>query len=554
MENSTSLSTNQFSLSADGKKLCLTLNSSQKNTTVEDLVKALKSSTYKDLKISKAGLDEVIDKVNKITKGVTEPIVIAERHDAKLLITLDPLKVTAKAQVTTAYGGEHITPDQVIAEVKALGITVGINNAAIMVLITKSRKAVPGTPYQITIATGTEPINGHDAYFTSLLKPQKEQLITSMKEQYGSVDMEKIESVVTIEKGTKLIRKHPHVAGRGGLTVTNHVLTHTTGQDIPFHIGENTKISETDPNVLISTVQGTAIQLETGMKIEPSMILDSIENNADPIFFEGTLVIKGDVLPGANIITTGDLTVIGFIESSAVKCGGDLFVSKGIIGDRGDGSCNKSSTKVECAGSLYASFIQYSTVTVKHNVNVQFQIVHSNIFCDEYIRVGNKEHLKGAIFGGYLSAKKGIQAINLGATSGVKTTLDLNSVYIELVSQEKKLSATLDDTSNKIQDTLKAQLKLNDLASTDKTKQLKKRLVLTINDLKSHFSSLKNKIQDNKNKQEEYLKNTKLNALQTIYSNVSIGIGKQVFTSVKQYGPTTLLMKNRKLVAEVYKK
>ena len=558
MEKAVSLSLSQFSLSADKKELLFTILKNQENVSAVDIINLFKNSPFRNFKIYKNGFKEIITVLLEIKKGQTnpadlKPIIIAECFDAELSITFNQSKTMAKAQIIASFGGRKITEKQFIEKLHELKIQIGVNQSAIKLLLKKSFQAPPGATFQITIATGKPVIEGHDSYFSALVAPPKEQLVNSIEKDYGSVDISAIEKLLSIQPGTGLIRKFTHLVGQDGLTVTNEIISHTVGHDIPFQIGENTEISKSDPNLLVSSVFGTPIQLEIGMKVEKTLILDDFVNRTTPVVHEGTLIIRGDVPPGAKITATGNITVIGFIESSEVKCGGDLFVSKGIIGEGGEDK-NKHRSKIECDGSIYANFIQYSTIITKQDINLQYQLIHSDVFCDGFIKVETKDQQKGVIFGGYLSAKKGIQTITLGATSGVKTTLDLNGCYMELLDEEKKSRLSLVETKDKIGEMLAAQVKLNDSKNSEKVMQLRKRLSLTIKDLQKQAIDIQNEVRDIENKIQQCLRKTNVNVLKTIYTNVSVGLGKQLFTSARKYGSTTLHIKNKRLVAESYKK
>ncbi|MCW8995845.1 MAG: FapA family protein, partial [Psychromonas sp.] len=351
-----------------------------------------------------------------------------------------------------------------------------------------------------------------------------------------------------------LIRKFSHLSGQDGMTVTGEVLTHTAGEDIPFHIGENTKISESDPNLLIATAYGTPVALDVGMKVESSLrILTDIAKNKVPIHHDGTLIIKGDIPAGTNITATGDITVIGFIESSEVQCSGDLFVSKGILGEKPSENSPNLNCKIKCAGSIYANFIQYAKIVVGQDLNLQYQLIHCSVLSGGAINVINKEQQKGTIFGGYLCARKGIHTVTLGAISGVKTIVDLNPYYEQLHNHKKHLNSLIKQIKEKLQGAFDAQHKLTRLEYSEKTIQLSKRLISTIKELKNQLSLLNDKIEDNQNRTQHYLTNTNVTARKAVHLNVSVSIGKEIFKAKQKYGATTIRIKNHKLAAETYR-
>ena len=558
MKNLISLSTSQLTLSSDKKKLLLSFANTQENITAIDITNLIKKSIYKDFKINKKTLNETVKQLQNTQKSFTKtdelvPFIIAQRHDAELIITIDPSEMYAKAQIISAYGGKKVTKEQLIQATLELGIKAGINDSAIELLLEKSSESIPGTVYKITIATGKPPINGHNAFFSAILKLPKENLIAAIIENNKQIDMDAVENIISINPGTPLIRKFPHKSGQEGFTVTGKILTHTIGRDIPFYIGKNTKISDSDPNLLVSTIYGVPLPLDIGMDVEPALVLENLPNGGPAIDHNGPLIIKGDVPPGTKIKTTGDLTVIGFIESSEVSCDGDLFVADGILSERNALSLNKRISKIDCAGSIYTNFIQYSIIKTGKNLDLQRHLIHSEVLCGGYIKVENKEREKGTIFGGRLCAHKGINTVVLGANSGVKTVIDLNTYYSELMDNDRRSYSSINQIKEKIKTMVAAQTKLNESAQIEKTMQLLKRLRLTLEDYKNRLTFFQNQRKDNENKIRQYFHNTNVNALKTIYSDVSVCIGKKVLMTKQQYGATTIRIKSGKLIAESYR-
>ena len=134
------------------------------------------------------------------------------------------------------------------------------------------------------------------------------------------------------------------------------MLNFVESTDIPFCIHNNTAICSDDENLLIATTHGTPVTSGLGVTVEPVLILQDVGATSGPVIHEGSLIIKGDVAPGSKIHATGDITVIGFIESSTVKCGGNLYVSKGIIGEQIEEFSQDYTTQIECDGAIFTNF------------------------------------------------------------------------------------------------------------------------------------------------------------------------------------------------------
>ncbi|MFT6985396.1 MAG: hypothetical protein ACJAT7_001205 [Psychromonas sp.] len=556
MDKALTLSATQLSLSEDKQQLRLLISYVKKEVSSADIIFLVKDSDYKNFKFNKAGLNDAIRCYKEIKSGVAsntefQSIVIAERCDAQLSITFDPEKLTAKAKIISAFAGGNKTYQQLMDTINQRHITVGISQPAIKQLLEKSALATAGTAYQITIAKGIAAVDGCDSQFECLLDTPKEILQNAMKLDYGSFDMSSISNLISVKPGDQLMRRIPVSIGHDGMTVTGEIIKHTPGKEYPFNVGKNTAICNSDESLLIATEVGTPIILDRGMKVDQLLMMDSLNADSGHIKHTGSLIIAGDVRGCKEIIATGDITVIGFIDSSKVQCGGDLFVTKGILGHPIKGE-NKFSSEINCKGSLFANFIQYATVKVSHDLHIKHQLLHSHVQCKGYINVKDEEGKKGTIFGGVVSASKGICTVTLGAPVGIKTTINLIGRYTALLENKKQINSSLDLVQEKLRVVLGAQRKLTNAGNSEKVQLLDERLTLTIKEIKNQLITHTRARENNYIEIQEYFSNTHVLVLKALHSDVDILIGDHVFRSSRSYGASKVRVKNDHLVVDLY--
>jgi len=546
----------QLQLSEDKQQLRLLISDLVEEVTSADIIALVKDSDYKKFKFNKAGLSEAVQQYEEIKSGVPrhtkrQSVIIAERRDAQLSITFDPEKITAKTKIISAFAGEKITYQQLMDAINKEQITIGISQSAIKQLIEKSALAMPGTAYQIIIAKGIEAVDGCDSQFECLLDAPKEILKTAINLDYGSFDMNNISKLISVQVGEPLMRRSPAFHGHNGMTVTGEIIAHTPGNEYPFNIGNNTAISDSDENILIATAVGTPIISKRGMEVDQLLMINSLNADSGSIKHTGSLIIAGDIRGCKEIIATGDITVIGFIESSKVICGGDLFVTKGILGHPVKGE-NRLSSEINCKGSLFANFIQYASVNVGYDLNIKHQLLHCYVNCKGYINVKDEDGKKGTIFGGVLSAQKGICTVTLGAPAGIKTTINLVGAYEEFLDNKKRINADLDLHQEKLRTVLSAQRKLADAGHSEKLQLLDERLRLTIKEIKNQLIALTDARKNNYIEIQEYFTNTHVLALKALHNDVTISIGDHIFRSSHSYGASEIRVKSDLLTINPY--
>lgn len=559
MDNKQKLSTNMLRLSTDNKQLLLLITPVADEVTVNSLSKVFLQSDYTNLKLNLNGIKAAVQSFHRLNSekersAELESIAIADRIDAQLSIEFDPLKMTAKAQIITAYGGTAITHEQLKNKMDELKISHGINNNAVTLLLEKSQQAQPGAIYQATIAKGTPVINGTDAIFERLVETPRERLLKPQMLDNGRVDMHNLGKLLTVAPSDQLMRKTPHTEGRPGTSVTGENIKHQPGKDFALEVGANTELSPTDPLLLIASIPGIPKVLNNGMMVDDVLMLANVDVSSGNIDYEGSVIVDGDVCDGMNLVATGDITISGFVESAKIECGGDLNVGKGILGRKTEAGSDNYSCEVSSKGSIIAGFSQYSKINAGLDINIHKQLLHCDVTCEGALNVIDEAGNKGTILGGILRCNHGINTVTLGASVGSKTIIDLVGLYNKLIETKKQVKNDFEETQQKLQHLIDAQRKIDALPASEKKQDLDARLMLTKEEVKSQLAALREAQQKNIADLQLYFENAKVITSKELNSDVSISIGRETFRSARRYGPTKVSVKDHKLSAEPFLK
>ncbi|GLS91526.1 hypothetical protein GCM10007916_25950 [Psychromonas marina] len=561
METKQPLSTKLLHFSADNNELFILIKPVDGEITVQTLTSLLQSTNYRTLKVNVAGVQQAVQSFTHLAEknknkqiNDAESIAIARRLHGQLTINVDPLKMAAKAVITSAYGGLPVTQQQLKQQMIDLGIIKGIIDKNINVLIETAQQAKPGSSFQATIAKGIHPIHGKDAMFKRLVETPRERLLKPQKNKDGSVDMRNLGQLITVKPGTKLMQKIPYTEGRDGLTITGEVMPHNKGKNLQLEIGENTTISEQDDNLLISTLSGIPKILNNGMKVDDVLVVNNVDVGYGHVNYEGSVIIQGDVCDGMKVKASGDITIAGFVESSQLACGGDLIVGKGIIGHKVEEGNNSYSCEVSADGSVTAHFSQYARITAGTEVNVKKQLLHCHVSSKGDINVFDESGNKGTILGGVLSTHGSIHAVSLGASAGSKTQIDLIGHYPNLMDQKQKINTCIQSDQLKLEKLIEAQRKVDILPNGEKKQSLDARLMLTKEEVKQHIIELTANLDNNKGELQQYFERAQVIVQKEMFNDVYINIGKDKFRSARNYGPTKVSIKEYKISTEPYKK
>lgn len=552
-------SINQISLSPDSNQLMFKIVPIGVEIDAEDIKTFLKSPSIPQFKLNMEGVEKVVDAFSTLYEADNpeslsfDPIIVADKQDALLEIIISDDQMCAMANITATYGGTSITLSDFKTECDRLNIKFGLLTKNILGLINICKKADPGKVFRIKIAEGIQPIDGKDAIFTMKVNTENHRKPKPKLLDNGKVDMRDLGQSITVESGTLLMVKTPLQQGTPGKKITAELIIQKSGVDKAFVVQKNVQIDPDNPLHLIATSHGIPIEIKGFIKIDDVMMLESVNHKTGNIVYDGTIVITGDINESMRVNASGDITVMGVIDSAKVSCGGDLTATLPIIGHH-QKSDNEYSCTIKCGGNLTGTIAQYAKLRVAKNITLTNQLMHCDTVCKGMIRIHNEPQLKGSIIGGITAAYNGITTTSIGTTGGTKTIIKLLSriktlneakeKYIheiqlmdeminKLKSHEEKLVISPAKTTNK---NVMKMLAFEKQQYRDESDRLQQLLLLTKHNIKKSYDG------------------AMLNVTKTLHSDAIVEFEGQTWLSNKVHGASTVSLVNKSLQLTPYQK
>lgn len=269
---------------------------------------------------------------------------------------------------------------------------------------------VYNTPFEICHAV--LPVDGHDAYVSYNFETDPKKLKPKISEESGNINFKQLNQIQNVIAGQPLAVKVAAEKGKGGKTLLGRWLDAKDGKDIVVQLGANTEFDR-DGITIKASIDGEVMLVNNKVTVEPVKYLDAVNIKTGDIKFVGTVIIKGDVEEGYRVEAT-NIEVNGIVEKSHLEATGNIVVSQGIFG-KGEGY-------IKAGKSLWAKFINETTVEVEENVVVNENIMNSYVTAMKNIIVRGK---KSQIVGGHLLATEEICAKKIGSSGGVETILEV---------------------------------------------------------------------------------------------------------------------------------
>lgn len=314
------------------------------------------------------------------------------------------------------------------------------------------------------VASAILPVDGRDAYISYNFETDPKKLKAKVSET-GNINYKELNQIQNVIADQPLAQKMPAERGKGGKTLFGRYLEAKNGKDIQIQLGANVHLDR-DGVTIKADIDGEVMLVNGKVTVEPMKFLDAVNVKTGDIKFVGTVIIKGSVEEGYKVEAT-NIEVNGIVDKSRLEATGNIIVRQGIFG-KGEGY-------IKAGKSLWAKFINDTTVEVEENVIVSDSIVNSTVTAMKNIVVKGK---KAQIIGGHLMATEEICARKIGSPGGgTETILEVGidprakKRLEELQNLQSKATKEYENCDLDIQ-TLEQQKKLRKKLSQEKEEKL----------------------------------------------------------------------------------
>ncbi|MCU8032188.1 FapA family protein [Shewanella sp. SM73] len=520
--------------------------------THEDIMRLLSLPEFAALFPLEPAITKTVAKINSLCNqddGKFELYTtLAERRDGSIAIEISPDKMQASLKLTAAWGGKQIDLPEILTHLKKNNVCMGLSKLKIQALLKQLSTLKPGEICQSEIAQGKAPVNGLNAVLERKVFLARERLLQPQEREDGSVDMRNLGAMIIVKANDLLMVKHLATEGTPGYNIKGEVLKQKPGKDAVLQVGTGTAFHPKDPNKLIAIVPGQPVETRTGMNVDDVLQLKDVDISTGHVTFKGSILITGDVHEGMIVKSSGDITVMGFVDSATLEAEGDVTVSKGIIGRQI--KANEYSTNIYSQGQISAQFVQYSQLVAKGNILVTKQLLHSNTKTAGSLTVSDPSGRRGDLVGGVAHAEKGITAVVIGATAGTKT-----DVYCAMGQAELKQDLKLLDESVKamVVASLDIEARLNKLPPKSEWQAD----AVMIEQIKMMLDE-KNRIMDERTREElefdtfkqeveGYYEKYRIEVLKHVFLNVELHIGPANHRTAREHGTCCIANVNQEI-------
>lgn len=344
---------------------------------------------------------EVKNAEHRILKGKILP------ENEYPLVTIDSEKRLAKLRIyPPSSDGKRLSAKDMKELIRQQGIQYGLIESNLELMM-KGRLYCT----DVLIAKAKMPVHGKNAeiqYHFNVDKTCK----PAMSED-GSVDFHNLDMIEQVGEGQLLATLIPADYGTPGTDVTGAPLKPKKVENRILKHGKNIRLSE-DKREMYSEVSGNVVLVNDTVFVSNLYEVPAdLGASTGDIDYDGSVLVKGNVLTGYSVKATGDVTVNGVVEGAKIEAGGKVVIKRGIQG--------MGKAEIEAQGDVISNFIESASVNSGGSIQTD-AIMHSQIVAQDDIKVHGK---RGLIAGGSLRTKTRIEAKTVGSSMGTATELEV---------------------------------------------------------------------------------------------------------------------------------
>ncbi len=322
------------------------------------------------------------------------------------------------------HGGQDVTIDMVMEELKRNKVVVGIDEVGIKRIVDEKLYELP-----YCAASAVLPKKGKNGYIN--FRFDKEHKLKPHQNEFGIADYHELNAIVPIHKNEiigDIIKPEP---GTPGLNVFGEEIPAEPGVDPKVSLGKNTLVT-TDGTKIVASCDGHIVFGNGSFQVEEAVTIKTdLDISVGNINFFGDVHIKGNVMEGFSVNAGKNVKIDGSVFSGEITAGGNVTIVGGCI-----------NSKVTCDGNADIGFCENAEIFAKGDL-VSKQFAFCNAFCYGSLTA---KSASGVIAGGKVTSMHDIKAGTIGSVKYTPTEVyigDGSVLYLRKREAEAQLKESI---------------------------------------------------------------------------------------------------------------
>jgi uncharacterized protein (DUF342 family) len=443
---------------------------------------------------------------------------------ARFTIQVSPDRLTASIVLPSQGGGRTPTRDEIVAKLKEAGCIVDeiVDKRIDAYLELWASEQTP--PANFVLAKGTAVVEGKSEDF--VWDPIFNR--STPVDEDAAVDYYTFHSIVTVEKDAVIGSITPMEAARSGTDVCGESIP-PARQPVAIELAETVRRDQDDPSRIIAKVAGRVVYDHRRLSIQEVLdIRGDVNFDTGNVDSSIDVNIKGTVRDRFKVKSAKCISVGGAVEAAHIEAGADVAVMGGIVG-RNEG-------KVTASGVIGAKFCDEAYLRAGGDIQVTKQLMNCRAHSE-----GRILSPRGAVIGGCVYARHGMEVATLGSDANVHTRLCVGphpTIFLEADALEEAMREQMKSVE-KIRGTVQPLMKMVKRL-TPAQKEQACELLFKADEAEQHIKAAGER-REKLLSADEPTRKARIVVNRIAYPGVTISVGRRVTTIQKELkGPIVI--------------
>jgi hypothetical protein len=340
--------------------------------------------------------------------------------DCSIKIRISADKMHVFMDLSPGHGsGRPLNKNNVKEALRHLGICVGTDDNSLTNAIEAANNTMT-RQINICAAMGTLPKEGENGRVEFTFSTEQQEYDFHILPD-GRIDYKHSVNILMAEKDKLLARTIDPREGVPGVNVLGEKVPAGAGRPAMLTAGNGVRKSQNGKE-FYADINGSIVLNGTVIEVVNTYVINGdVDYSTGNVQFNGNVVINGTVPDGFEVKADGDIVVNKIVESAKLVAGRDIIIKGGVQG-KGKG--------LVCAGrDLRVGYAQNARLEAEGNMYIDNFAINSCLFTSKCLIMQNK---RGAVIGGEVFARHGLDVKIIGSETGVKTLIDAGNDYLVL--------------------------------------------------------------------------------------------------------------------------
>jgi uncharacterized protein (DUF342 family) len=205
---------------------------------------------------------------------------------------------------------------------------------------------------------------------------------------------------------------------------------------------------------------------------------------------------------------------------------------------------------ISAKGKIFAKHCQYAEINSGSDTRIENQVMHSILDVGGNLWVGTEDKANGKLIGGSIKAGNNVRAGIIGASAGSHTTINFERRMLAFSAELAEIDELLQLDSAKTDELKALTTKLKKLPKNASDPSVLAKVTATYQFHAKRMGQILSEKEVAEERMQSYMGSVYVEATEKLHDGVTLTLGIFNDRSRRQYGPSRMIYKDRKIIID----